>query len=96
MARSEAKGRDAFTRTVTSPGVGTGRILRPGNLAKRGVWIAPWLGDAGEMILVSVRHDRRRVEERPIPPGSNSIDIGDEMWDRLDREDPMGLRLVAT
>ena len=69
-------------------------MLRPGTMAERGVWIAPWLGENGEMILVSVRRDRRRIEERPIPTGSNSIAISDAMWDRLEAEDPMPRLMV--
>jgi hypothetical protein len=60
-----------------------------GNPAERGVFVANFLGEDGAMILVSVRRDRRRLEERPIPPGCNSLSIAGEMWDRLEREDPM-------
>jgi hypothetical protein len=52
-------------------------MRRHEELISRGVWMAPYLGENGEIIVFSVRRDRRRVEERAIPPDSNFIAIGE-------------------
>jgi hypothetical protein len=56
----------------------------------RGVWIAPWLGPNGETILVALnRHERQLGEQMMISPGSNSLAASDELWARVERDDPV-------
>ncbi len=56
----------------------------------RGVWIAPWMGPNGEMILVGLnRHDRQIGDPLMIPLGGNHLAASDELWKRVDRDDPM-------
>lgn len=65
-------------------------------LAERGVWVAQWLGPSGEMILVAVSREHRQVGDLVlIPAGGNSLEASDELWRRLDGEDPIpNLKLV--
>jgi hypothetical protein len=55
----------------------------------RGVWVAPWMGPDGELILVARKRDNR--EACPpvyVQPGQNSVEIADSLWDVLDLKDP--------
>ena len=54
----------------------------------RGVYWAPWVGPAGEPVLIALDGDRHLVgEPRMIARGENSVAIGDEMWELLDNAD---------
>lgn len=56
----------------------------------RGVWQAPWMGPNGETILVAVNRDRRQVgAEIMIPLGGAHHAASDELWARLERDDPL-------
>jgi hypothetical protein len=50
----------------------------------RGVWIAPWVGANGEMVLFAVT-DRKRLLCDPVtvPLGVAARTIADELWQRL-------------
>lgn len=55
----------------------------------RGVWVAPWMGPKGEIVLLAIRRDGRLVgEPYTIPVGTSHILALDALWERLDREDP--------
>lgn len=54
----------------------------------RGVWVAPWMGPRGELVLVSVTSRRRKLEERTVPLGADSVAISEAMFTALDRADP--------
>ncbi len=62
----------------------------------RGVWMAPWLGPNGEIILAAVDRNHRRIgDEIMVPLGGNHLAASDELWDRVDRHDPIpNLKLV--
>lgn len=64
------------------------RKPRIGAAIERGVWIAQWLGENGETIMVAVRRDGRRVGERLLSPGDDHLGAADELWDLLDSHDP--------
>lgn len=55
----------------------------------RGVWVAPWMGPNGELILVAVRRDDRRVAERVLSAGDDHVKASDELWAAIEREDPL-------
>jgi len=54
----------------------------------RGVWVAPWQGPRGELVLVSVTSRRRKLEERTVPLGADGVAISEAMFAALDRADP--------
>lgn len=64
------------------------RIAKLGAGVGRGVWLAPWQGPNGEMILVAVSGQRRRIAEHEVPIGANHVDAAERLLDRLDLEDP--------
>jgi hypothetical protein len=55
----------------------------------RGVFVAPWNGRNGERILVAVDRQNRFVEKRLIPAGEPDIRASDELWELLERLDPV-------
>jgi hypothetical protein len=59
-----------------------------GDAQRRGVFVAPWTGENGEIILVAVTCDRRRIAERLVPFGAAAHAIADELWDLLEAADP--------
>lgn len=60
-----------------------------GDLFGRGVYLAPWQGPNGELVLLAITHERKLVcPPRVIPDGASHILAGDEMWDLLERSDP--------
>jgi hypothetical protein len=56
----------------------------------RGIWVAPWVGPNHEIVLIAIRSDRRLCgEPHLIPAGASHVLVADELWERLDREDPV-------
>lgn len=69
--------------------------LMVGVIAQRGVWVAPWLGADGELVLIAVSR-RGRLIGAPylIPHGADRVAASDAMWALLDAADPeMEVRL---
>ena len=62
--------------------------------AVRGVWVSQWRGPNGETILVAVTRDGRRIAERVLGPGDGHVQAADELWELLDRLDPMPILQV--
>jgi len=60
----------------------------------RGVWMAPWVGQNGETILVAVGDNRRLVCEVTVPLTASARLVSDELWDRLDAEPPAPMLTV--
>lgn len=62
----------------------------------RGVWIAPWTGPNGEIVLFKRDRWKRLVgEPRMIQAGENHVLIGEQMWEELDAADPVPeLRII--
>lgn len=55
----------------------------------RGVYVAPWTGPKGEVVLIALSNDQQLVgEPLMIPNGGNHVAAGDAMWARLDLDDP--------
>lgn len=56
----------------------------------RGVWVAPWVGPSGELVLLAITRDKKLAgEPYAIPTGANHVEAGDRMWARLDADDPI-------
>lgn len=64
------------------------RIAHFGEMYDRGVWLAPWLGDNGEFILVAVNSRRRKVAEEIIPAGADHAAAAERLYEALDRDEP--------
>ncbi len=55
----------------------------------RGVWIAPWRGTKGELVLFAIdSHDQLVTAPLTIPIGSDRIAAADMLWDLIDEIDP--------
>jgi hypothetical protein len=56
----------------------------------RGVWLAPWVGPNGEAVFVAVTRERKLAgEPLLVPRGANHMRASDELWARLDADDPI-------
>lgn len=62
----------------------------------RGVYVAPWVGPNGEVVLLAITHERKLAEPPRVVSATSSQSVArDEMWARLERNDPMPiLRIV--
>lgn len=65
------------------------KVAMPGSQQPRGLYIAPWIGDHGGLVLLAKRSDGK-LNEPPLEIlfGQNSVDIAEQMELRLDRDDP--------
>lgn len=54
----------------------------------RGVWILPFKGPNGEMILVALDRQERRLAERLVAFGQNGVQAAEDLWVVVDRLDP--------
>ena len=56
----------------------------------RGVFIAPWFGPNGEFVLLAITREKKLAcAPRVVPIGGNHVAAGDEMWDLLEKDDPI-------
>lgn len=53
----------------------------------RGVWVADFKGPHDEMILLAIDSNNRRLAERLVPFGANSLEITEELLGILDDKD---------
>jgi hypothetical protein len=61
----------------------------------RGVYVAPWVGANGELVLIAIGHRHRLVGEPvAVPIGGSHLDASDVLWARLERDDPEPLLRV--
>lgn len=89
MRNSDGWRRVADTEETPNESEGM-RQAKVGPMAERGVWIAPWLGPDGETILVAVdQHHRRIGSECRVAAGASHVLAADEMWERVERDDPI-------
>jgi hypothetical protein len=63
---------------------------------ERGVYVAPWIGPNGETVLIAISRAGHLVgDPLTIPIGGNHVGSGDDMWDRLEADDPVpNLRVI--
>lgn len=59
-------------------------------ISHRGVWLAPWVGATGELVVYSVDH-RNHIVRAPaiIPHGADVDSTARSLWDELDAADPV-------
>lgn len=73
------------------------RIARPGQPLARGVYVAPWMGEQGELVLLAIT-SRSRLACPPItiPHGADRVAASDAAWAAIEAVDPVAdLRLRA-
>lgn len=67
-------------------------IGTPGDRLARGIYVMAGMGDEFEIMLFAVRSDGRVLDGHrgliPCPAGSNSVQIAEDMYDRLELADP--------
>ena len=54
----------------------------------RGVYYMPWRDSDGQLVLMAIDSNNRRVAEMSVPHARQDIGIVDQLWDRLEAEDP--------
>ena len=60
------------------------------DLAGRGVYVAPWMGPDGEFVLLAITREKKLAcQPVVVPIGSNHVLASDELWDVLERDDPL-------
>jgi hypothetical protein len=70
------------------------RVARFGKGVGRGVWVAPWMGPNGELILVAVSRTDRRLGEIMLALGDNHVKASEDLWAIVERDDPMPMLQV--
>ncbi len=63
----------------------------------RGVWLAPWTGAAGELVVFVMMSNKQLVTGQPItiPHGADRIALSEELWALLEKADPEASSLPA-
>jgi hypothetical protein len=55
----------------------------------RGVYLAPWVGPNGEVVLIALRTDGRLAcEPVTVPDGRSRLEANERLWNLLDARDP--------
>lgn len=66
-------------------------------LLTRGVWLAPWLGPSGELVLLAINRERKLAADPVvIPSGADQIEVATRLWEKLDQVDPISKEELAT
>lgn len=63
-------------------------VLRFGEINQRGVYIAPWMGPDGEIVLIAITSRRRKLVEQVIPRGADHVAHAISVQALLDEADP--------
>ena len=62
----------------------------------RGIWVAPWLGENGETVLLAI-DSRKRLVTDPLPVlGTDHVRLATVLWNMLELADPIALGTVGT
>lgn len=70
-------------------------VAVPGSPCKRGLYVAPWMGENGEIILLAVTSTRRlAAPPLEVPWGEDSVAFAERLQATLDEVDPPFLRLI--
>ena len=65
------------------------RMALPGRSVQRGVYVAPWMGEGGELVLLAITsHQRLAAPPLELRPGEDRVAASDRLWDALERVDP--------
>lgn len=73
------------------------RIAKPGEQLGRGVYVAPWMGEHGELVLLAITSTSRLAcPPMTIAHGADRVAASDAAWAALDAADHVpGLKLHA-
>jgi hypothetical protein len=63
-------------------------VLRFGEINQRGVYVAPWMGPDGEIVLIAITSRRRKLIEEMIPRGADHVAFAVQVQAMLDEADP--------
>jgi hypothetical protein len=55
----------------------------------RGVWLAPWFGPGGQVVLVAIASEHRKLAELVVLIGGDHVQATDGLWESLDVEAPV-------
>lgn len=67
----------------------------PGQVYPRGLYIAPWCGPDGELVLLAMQSNRRlAAPPLQIPHGADSVGMAEGLQRTLEEADPRLLKLV--
>lgn len=65
------------------------RIASLGQPLGRGVYVAPWCGPQGELVLLAITSaGRLACDPLMIPHGADRVAAADALWDALEEADP--------
>lgn len=65
------------------------RTAAVGQQLRKGVYVAPWMGPDGELVLLAITATRRlAVPPLTIAHGADRVAASDELWDALDQAEP--------
>lgn len=71
-------------------------VAVPGKQYPRGLYIAPWMGDNGEIVLLAMTGDHRlAAPPLEIPWGADSVAMAEHLQTALDAAQPPAVRLVT-
>lgn len=58
----------------------------------RGVWVAPWQGPGGELVLFAMTHEHRLLcDPLIVPHGADHVAAADALYDELEACDPVSV-----
>lgn len=60
------------------------QVAALGELLDRGVWVAPWLGPKGEMVLIGITANQQLATSYTIPNGASRVVASDRVWDAIE------------
>lgn len=70
-------------------------VAEPGDRYERGLYIAPWMGRDGELVLLALTSTRRlAAPPLEIPHGVDRAAMAEALQSTLDAVDPLPIRLV--
>lgn len=66
------------------------RKAKPLGRLERGVWVAPWVGPDGEMVLLAITSRAQLATGVPtiVPSGASQVDASDRLWETIEAVDP--------
>lgn len=66
------------------------RKAKPLGMLERGVWVAPWMGPDGEMVLLAITSRAQLATGVPtiVPNGASQVEASDRLWDIVEAVDP--------
>lgn len=67
------------------------------HISRRGVWVAPWQGPNGEIVLFSIdSHSKLVAGPFIVPAGSDHIAASEALWEELEAVDPLHRSIMGS